>query len=1020
MAAQEVHNPDALAELRLRLEALRAQRGLTVTDLAGVAQLGRTTVSQALSDSGPVPSMRTVSTLARVLRLDVTEALGLLATATGRGKTAAAEGSLGRPVAQWDPYDLQVHPAATDPPHHVGGAGRPSRRSVLPGYVRRPHDEELGALVDAASAGYSQLAVVVGSSSTGKTRACWEAVQPLAATGWQLWHPLDPTPAEAVAAGLDKVTPRTVVWLNEAQHYLGASGGTGERIAAALHSLLRDSSRSPVLVLATLWKNYADAYTTIPRPATMADPYPLTRSLIEGRQITLPDAFSPAEIDQARRLASAGDRTLAHALEHMRDGRLTQFLAGAPALVSRYDNVSPAARALLHAAMDARSLGAGQDLTADFLEQAATHYLINDEYDDLGLGADWLEQALAETARPVHGSLAPLRPIRPRPPRPAVDAPRYRLADYLEQHGRITRRSTPPPPGLWQALLDHTAPEGRSDVAQAAQSRGLLRLAFLMHTSSPHPNALGDAATLLHKAGRTDEAFTWLRAHAEAGHPHAWRHLGSLQQHARNTEEVLEHYPPAANSTHGLTVTIGKGTLRLTSDEEALASYRRGADCGDLDALTAAVRMLEEAEREQEACDWLSSRADAHSLPVLAIVARLLRSLGRRDEALACYLQAVQAGDTHSLMAVANLKRTAGEVDEALCWYRRAVNAGHPAAAVQTAETLWEAGRTEQALDWFTRAADDDRTWLTSRAAAALHEARGLDQALAWLDRRAASGSSHALEAAGDLLARVGRTQDALVWYRRACAAGEPYILGKGLALLREAGHSEARLRWHQDLADAGDTYALREALRLLRETSGADAAFTWLRSRADFHTPKVMMMTADLLEKAERTDEALSWYKRAGDAGEPYAATAAAHCLRAAGRNAEALAWLATHDRPRLHDGYDHALGLTAELLQESRGVDAAVTWVQNRAEIGSPRVFRTAGDLLRTAGRLKEALDCYQKALHAQDGLAPTMAARTLKELKGVEEATLLRRYGWEPDGTVAKPWTAMALAPPAHAAT
>ena len=39
--------------------------------------------------------------------------------------------------------------------------------------------------------------------------------------GWRLWHPFDPTRAEAAQEDLHRVEPHTVVWLNEAQHYLG-------------------------------------------------------------------------------------------------------------------------------------------------------------------------------------------------------------------------------------------------------------------------------------------------------------------------------------------------------------------------------------------------------------------------------------------------------------------------------------------------------------------------------------------------------------------------------------------------------------------------------------------------------------------------------------------------------------------------------------------------------------------------------------------------------------------------------
>ncbi|MFD8622070.1 hypothetical protein [Streptomyces sp. NPDC059513] len=131
----------------------------------------------------------------------------------------------------------------------------------------RAHDQVLADAVSEERAGRSRLVVLVGSSSTGKARACWEAVQPLAAEpGWRLWHPFHPTRAEAALEDLHQVAPRTVVWLNEAQHYLG-DREAGERIAAALHHLLVAPERGPVLVLETLWPEYAKEYTTLPAPA---------------------------------------------------------------------------------------------------------------------------------------------------------------------------------------------------------------------------------------------------------------------------------------------------------------------------------------------------------------------------------------------------------------------------------------------------------------------------------------------------------------------------------------------------------------------------------------------------------------------------------------------------------------------------------------------------------------------------------------------------------------------------------
>jgi len=100
------------------------------------------------------------------------------------------------------------------------------------------------------------MAVLVGGSSTGKTRACWEAIQSLSARWW-LWHPIDPSRPEAAGSAIGAIAPYTVVWLNDAQHYLLASDPVlAERIAAGLRAALTDPQRAPVLVLGTLWPRF--------------------------------------------------------------------------------------------------------------------------------------------------------------------------------------------------------------------------------------------------------------------------------------------------------------------------------------------------------------------------------------------------------------------------------------------------------------------------------------------------------------------------------------------------------------------------------------------------------------------------------------------------------------------------------------------------------------------------------------------------------------------------------------------
>jgi hypothetical protein len=142
-------NRQALTDLRARLSDGLARIGLNKSVLARGAGLGRTTVSEAFSDDGRVPSAITLAALARALKLPVDELLelGRLAAAEPGGDTADAAG-LGRPIDEWDPHSLEVHPAG---PIDGGTPGQ----WLLPGYVSRKHDQFLRAAVEDAEKGRS-------------------------------------------------------------------------------------------------------------------------------------------------------------------------------------------------------------------------------------------------------------------------------------------------------------------------------------------------------------------------------------------------------------------------------------------------------------------------------------------------------------------------------------------------------------------------------------------------------------------------------------------------------------------------------------------------------------------------------------------------------------------------------------------------------------------------------------------------------------------------------------------------
>ena len=455
---------------------------------------------------------------------------GMLARLAGEVRDALARPDsdvtvAGRPLEEvTDPFVLEVH-------RPVQPEDAPPGLPVLPPYVPREHDQVLGQVVRAAADGRSGIAVLVGGSSTGKTRACWEALALLRDQDppWRLWHPIDPSRPDAALRELPGIGPRTVVWLNEAQFYLDpAEAGLGERVAAGLRELLRDPGRAPVLVLATVWPGFWDALTA--RPAGGDDRHAQARELLAGHDITVPAAFTPAQMGQ---LARAADVRMVLAARSAPDGEVIQFLAGAPELLARYRNAPPAAAALIDAAMDARRLGMGAGLPQAFLEAAAPGYLTDAEWD--GLGEDWLEQALAYTAVPCKGARGPLTRIRPRPASraarnrgdqpgsmAAAAGPLYRLADYLDQHGRAHRASQIPPAEFWSAAAAHAAPGDQAALGDAAHARGLYRDAAQLHknaAASGNPRAalyLSDPPACLRADPRPAH---WAAAHAALDDP---------------------------------------------------------------------------------------------------------------------------------------------------------------------------------------------------------------------------------------------------------------------------------------------------------------------------------------------------------------------------------------------------------------------------------------------------------------------------------------------------------------------
>ena len=264
--------------------------------------------------------------------------------------------------------------------------------------------------------------VVRGGSSTGKTRAAYEAVAARLAD-WHLDYPLDPG---ALAARLDTGVPaRTVLWLGELRQYADADGGPA--VLGRLADLLDDEGH---LVITTVWPEQWTAYTAAARAGLgTADPAGTAGRLLErlpeladcdpagieparGGVIDVPDRFTPADLEAATR---TGDSVLAAAAAAAasagQDGQVTQYLAGVPDLLDRYAGPggNPYGQAIITAAMDATRLGHASPLPPALIQEAAVGYLTGPQRTEAI--TSWRDAALAWAAEELRGTIRALQPI---------------------------------------------------------------------------------------------------------------------------------------------------------------------------------------------------------------------------------------------------------------------------------------------------------------------------------------------------------------------------------------------------------------------------------------------------------------------------------------------------------------------------------------------------------------------------------------------------------------------------------
>ena len=426
-------------------------------------------------------------------------------TAQARRRNAATQSSppgTALQVRDTDPIHLGVHR-----PIQILGASQ----EALPPYVRRDADYAIRQRIKTA-ARRGGFVVLVGGSSTGKTRCLYEAVRHLLPQWWLL-QPDSVAELTTVAASPPQ---HLVVWLDRLQNHLdGLSASTARALL-----------RAGAVIVGTLWPRHHAAFTAPPPLAELEpDRYWSEREILQLAEVVhLPGEFSASEQLRAHaaadKAASVGDPRLWVALENARfrspspvpapprrvtrekaakanrgkfsfkfgdaglstrqlraivlllranaepDDRLqllegtqfgfTQTIAAAPQLIERWRNAdpdeNPYAYAVLAAAIDAARLGARAPLPSAFLCAAAPGYCTAAQR-ARATTEDWFERAIDYATLPMLGATAALVPALNSGM--TNDQRSFCVADYLLQFASAERALLSPPASFWEACIQH-------------------------------------------------------------------------------------------------------------------------------------------------------------------------------------------------------------------------------------------------------------------------------------------------------------------------------------------------------------------------------------------------------------------------------------------------------------------------------------------------------------------------------------------------------------------------------------
>jgi thioredoxin-like negative regulator of GroEL len=433
---------------------------------------------------------------------------------------------------------------------------------------------------------------------------------------------------------------------------------------------------------------------------------------------------------------------------------------------------------------------------------------------------------------------------------------------------------------------------------------------------------------------------------------YASRERRSARVPASTWDALLSHIRDPADA-----VRLARSAESRLLYRYAIPLCRLAADGGDAGAPGKLAGLLAERGDLDGAVQILRPLADVGDGFAAGQLAGLLAGRGDLDGAVQILRPLADVGDPGAAGQLAGLLAELGDLDE----LRARADAGDVGAAGQLAGLLAERGNLDEAAQILRTLADVGDAYAAMQLAGLLARRGDLDEAEEILRALADVGDAGAARNLAGLLARRGDLDEAVQILRPLADAGDVggAMLLAGL-LARHGDLDELRAR-----ADAGDVYAARNLAGLLHERGDLDAAAEILRALADAGDAYT---AAELLAERGDADGAVQILRPLADAGDMYAAQNLARLL-ARRRGLEEL-------RARSDVGDWAAAATLADLLADRGDLDQAEQILRTRADAGDTGAARNL------AGRLA--------ALLAQRGQG--------------EEAERLRRFGLNPDGSIA----------------